>query len=166
MKYHYKEHIVKKHKKASIFLWMIPLACIAIIYFSFGLSIVSGPSMEPTLKDGETLIIRKAMASQYCKCGDIAVIAPSDQANTYLIKRIIAIGVDKVTVRDGAVWVNGKALKESYLPPEATTEGNFQEVIVPQGEIFVLGDNREESTDSRELGCFSQKDIFGIVLWK
>ena len=76
---------------------------------------VSGPSMEPTLHDGETVIIRKALANQYYHRGDIAVIAPSKQADTYLIKRIIAIGGDTVTIQDGKVFVNGKAVNEVYL---------------------------------------------------
>ena len=155
-----------KEKKRSALIWLIPLVLLVVIYFSFGLSMVSGPSMEPTLHDGETVIIRKAVANQYYHRGDIAVIAPSKQADTYLIKRIIAIGGDTVTIQDGKVFVNGKAVNEVYLTQDIFTEGNEEEISVPQGSIYLLGDNREESVDSRELGLFSQDDIFGIILWK
>lgn len=154
-----------KQKQRKFLFWLFPVAVLAAVYFSFGLSMVSGPSMEPTLHDGETVVIRKALAGQYYHRGDIAVIAPSKQADTYLIKRIVAVGGDTVKIQNGIVFVNGKAANEGYLPQGTVTDGE-NEVTVPSGNVYLLGDNRSESVDSRNLGCFSERDIFGIILWK
>ncbi len=75
--------------------------------------------------------------------------------NSY-IKRVIGLPGDHVQIKDGKVFLNGTELKEDYLPEGLKTndeKGAYTDVVVPEGYIFVMGDNREHSTDSRRLGC-------------
>ena len=83
------------------------------------------------------------------------------------IKRVIAVGGDTVEGVDGSVLVNGIAIDEPYLPSYATTD-DFGPVTVPEGEVFVMGDNRNDSVDSRSFGTISHADIVGrafVVMW-
>lgn len=83
------------------------------------------------------------------------------------IKRVIGLSGDTVEGRDGVVYVNGEAIDEPYLPRYAVTE-DFAMVEVPAGELFVMGDNRSDSIDSRSFGPIPEEDIVGrafIVMW-
>lgn len=83
------------------------------------------------------------------------------------IKRIIGIGGDTVEARDGVVYVNGEAIDEPYLPSYAVTD-DFTIVEVPAGDVFVMGDNRSDSVDSRSFGTIPEEEIVGrafIVMW-
>lgn len=83
------------------------------------------------------------------------------------IKRVIAVGGDTVEGRDGEVFVNGEAIDEPYLP-EGTTTSEFAEQPVPEGEVFVMGDNRSNSDDSRNFGPIEQDKIIGrafVLIW-
>lgn len=83
------------------------------------------------------------------------------------IKRVIAVGGDSIEARDGDVFVNGEMVEEIYLPSYADTF-DFGPVEVPEGEVFVMGDNRGDSVDSRSFGTISVDDIVGrafVVMW-
>jgi len=83
------------------------------------------------------------------------------------IKRVIGLGGDTVEARDGVMYVNGDVAEEPYLPSYAITE-DFGPVVVPEGEVFVMGDNRTDSIDSRSFGSIAESDIVGrafIVMW-
>jgi signal peptidase I len=105
------------------------------------------------------------------KRGDVIVFkAPPNQEKDY-IKRVIGVGGDSVMVKDGAVYVNNEKLDESaYLPADFKTyPGAFLQentaVTVPANNYFVLGDNRNFSSDSREWGFIKKKDIVGQTLF-
>ncbi|MFW5942435.1 MAG: signal peptidase I [bacterium] len=128
---------------------------------------VEGHSMMPTLEEGEYLIINKL--SYYLEepqRGDIIVLHfPRDQSKEY-IKRIIGLPGDLVEISDGQVSVNGVVLDEPYLNGAANYQtGSWR---VPDGQYFVMGDNRNNSSDSRNWSFLPHKDIVGkawVIYW-
>jgi signal peptidase I len=125
---------------------------------------VEGPSMQPTLTSGEYLWVNKVVYfewnGQYVlggpQRGDIAVLrAPGSAEDVDLIKRVIGLPGDRVRIQHGDVFINGRPLGEPYIRFRAsyTYPVDGQEVVVPDGQYFVLGDNRPNSRDSH-LGWF------------
>ena len=81
------------------------------------------------------------------------------------IKRVIGIAGDRVQIKDGKVYVNGEELKEEYLPEGTTTKTvYYNDVIVPEGCVYVMGDNRDQSMDSRTFGCIPLEKVEGKVI--
>ncbi len=127
---------------------------------------VSGPSMQPTLYTGDVLIANRYKAVTR---GSIVVIEKEKpNSNDWLIKRVIAVEGDTVKITDGYVYLNGEKLEEKYILSEGKTEvesdGEFI-VTVAEGEYFYLGDNRENSSDSRlkGFGTCSKNQIVGVI---
>jgi signal peptidase I len=87
---------------------------------------------------------------------------PGEQKN--LIKRVIAGPGDSIEIKDGAVYVNDVELQESYIHSTTTHSVPYQ--VIPEGEYFVMGDNRAVSYDSRELGVVDEEDILGKVVFR
>ncbi len=149
-------------------LFIITLAIVMIISsFFFRHTVVDGASMEKTLYDREHLIISDVFYTP--KRGDIIVFADyTTSVKKNLVKRVIAIEGDKVKItRDGEVMVNGKVLDEDYVnidKPGYTYRP--LEITVPAGELFVMGDHRNESIDSRDpyVGTISEDAVLGRVL--
>lgn len=129
--------------------------------------LVQGSSMEPTLQHGNRLLVNKiTYRFSPPQRGDIIVFhAPPSPSKDY-VKRLIAVAGDRVRVEDGVVFVNGEPLDEPYVA--AGDHSNLPEQIVPPGSVFVLGDNRARSQDSREFGFVRVDEIVGeafIVYW-
>jgi signal peptidase I len=127
---------------------------------------IEGYSMLPTLQEGEYIIINKL--SYYLdepERGDIIVLRfPNDRQRDF-IKRIVGIPGDHIEVADGVVSINGIPLKEPYINAEPTYSGTWD---VPDDEFFVLGDNRNNSSDSHNWSFLPRKDIVGkawIIYW-
>jgi len=130
---------------------------------------VEGHSMDQTLQDGEFVLVnRLAYRFGQAERGDIIVFHhPTDQNQEDLIKRIIGLPGDDVRVADGGVYVNGTRLKESYISPDRAP-AYTDEQVVPAGELYVLGDNRNNSSDSHQWGFVPMKDVIGraiIIYW-
>ena len=121
---------------------------------------VEGFSMEPTLDDGQYLLINKVgLHFHQPQRGDIIVFEyPLDTSKSF-VKRVIGVPGDTVEVRDQTTIVDGKTLKEPYI--RAPENGFYPRTVVPPGEYFVLGDNRNNSSDSRAWGMLPQKDVIG-----
>lgn len=145
-----------------------------ITYFFFRPFQVSGNSMYSNFKDKE-YIITNLISLRFSNPthGDVIVFkSPSDQ-NKDFIKRIIAIQGDEIFIENGKVYLNGNLLKEEYLDPGMQTFGGafLQEGVkktVPNEYFFVMGDNRNDSSDSRTWGFVNRKNIKGIsffVYW-
>lgn len=127
-------------------------------------TIVSGMSMYPTLHEGDYLLVnRMAYKFNQPKRGDIVVFQSHLSDERYLIKRVIGIEGDKVEIKNGEVFLNDQKLEEPYIK-NMKTNGNLA-VVVPQNAVFVLGDNRENSLDSRspDIGFVHVDEILGKV---
>ena len=131
----------------------------AVIIQFVGPTIVNGSSMYPTLENGDYLYMNKV--SNIDKNDIVVFDTHAKQRNMY-IKRVIATGGDAIKIKDSKVYVNGEELEEHYIL-EQEFWGEMDEVIVPKDKLFVLGDNRNNSTDSRYLGFIDKADVVGEV---
>jgi signal peptidase I len=127
---------------------------------------VDGASMEPTLTTGEYVIInRLSYKVGSPQRGDIIVFHyPVDPREEY-IKRVIGLPGDVVEVKGGSVYVNGQKLDETYLNVKTNYTGTWE---VPEGQLFVLGDNRNNSSDSHDWGTVPMDYVVGkaiVVYW-
>lgn len=126
---------------------------------------VSGHSMEATLHDGDNLIVDKfSYRFRDPERFDIIVFPYKYQENTYYIKRVIGLPGETVQIIDGYVYINNKQLKESYGLEEMRSAGIAEKPIkLGKDEYFVLGDNRNESSDSRDpsVGVLKREDLLG-----
>lgn len=150
------------------FLVFLALLCMvlgaAIVTFKItGLRFctVDGHSMDNTLFDGEQLLLNP---SAEIRSGDIVVF---EYGQTYLIKRVVGLPGDTVAVVKGVLYVNNIKYDESYLSEECITrfmDSSFM-VTVGEDEYFVMGDNRDNSRDSRSFGCVPRDTITGVAIW-
>lgn len=127
--------------------------------------VVKGGSMRPTLQDGERLLVSKfKYRINEPKRGDIIVFRSPVDPGDDLIKRVIAVPGERVEIVDGEVLVDGSSLDEPYARPNV---GNFPPHVVPDGRVFVLGDNRPNSEDSRYFGSVTIGSLKGkaVFIW-
>ena len=121
---------------------------------------VEGQSMDPSLHDSERLIIEKISYRFHPpQRGDIVVLRRPQRSVDPLIKRVIGLPSETVSIHDAMVYIDGDALVEPYL--DQPTWGSMAPVVVPEGHVFVMGDNRRSSNDSRAFGVVSLDDIVG-----
>lgn len=131
---------------------------------------VSGSSMYPNFHDGDYIITDKVTYKvSEPKRGDVVVFKnPKDETQDF-IKRIMGVPGDTINVKNGHVYLNGKLLEEPFLKPEVITNPGFflqegESVTVPEGRLVVMGDNRSNSSDSREWGYITKEEIIGRVV--
>ncbi len=145
---------------------LITVAAIAVLVATLLLPVlrIYGNSMTPTLQDGEIIFSLKTSDFEQ---GDIVAFYYN---NKILVKRVIAGPADWVDMdEDGTVYVNGELLDEPYLTERAYGECNIElPYQVPDGRIFVMGDHRSTSVDSRNtaVGCVSQEQIVGLIVFR
>ena len=152
---------------------MVTLIAGVLLLFSLCLRVVvvSGPSMKNTLYDGDWLIVLNNMFYREPEAGDIVVASKDafDNGNP-IIKRVIATEGQTVDIdfAAGLVYVDGVALDEPYtLTPTNLSEGVPFPIVVSEGSLFVMGDNRNESKDSRsyEIGLVDKREILGRAVF-
>ena len=138
--------------------------------FVFALVLVDGPSMRPTMETGDRLLV----VSRYIttpKKGDIVVFRPAYEGSKPYIKRVIADEGDTLDIdfETGEVFVNGQLIHEPYIAEKTKHRGDFVgPVTVPPGHVFVMGDNRNDSDDSRRsrVGMVDKKSIMGKATYR
>lgn len=160
----------------GLYTWvqaMVTAVVVVVLLFTFGVRLISvnGPSMQDTLYTGDELLIVNAM---YCnfKAGDIVVINDynaADPLSETLVKRIVAVGGQTVDIdfMEGRVYVDGQPLDEPYIKePTYVEEGLEFPITLAEDEVFVMGDNRNHSSDSRDsrLGPIKKGYLQGKVL--
>ena len=164
-----KEKVAKKKRfwrmLRNTFAVLIVVAAIAVLISTLFLPViqVSGDSMEPTLKDGDILLLIK---TKNFDRGDLCCIS---WQNKMLLKRVVGLPGDEINIdSDGVVSVNGKVLDEPYASEKSLGECDVQfPLTVPEDSLFVLGDKRATSVDSRSsaIGCVGREQIVGRVLF-
>ena len=159
--------------KREIFDWIKTIAVSLVLAFLIVQvikpTIVSGESMYPTLNDREYLILnRLSYKFGDIERGDIIVfktdLKQDNGKEKDLIKRVIAIPGDHLVIKESQVYLNDELLDETYIH-NAYTSGDI-DITIPDGKVFVMGDNRENSKDSRseDVGLVSEDDILGEVM--
>ncbi len=162
----------------------IALFCIILLYtYVLDHALVQGASMEPTLTDGNKLLMSRIYPEP--ECGDVVIIDAqeavlfeedgtlysSEGLGKIIVKRVIAVGGQELDIRfdEGIVYVDDVPLDEAYVKMPTTTpvSGAFEyPITIPEGYVFVLGDNRDISKDSRysDVGLIPESAILGKVL--
>ena len=138
---------------------------ILVLYFVFFPFKISGASMESTLRDGDRVFASRIMTSlnMYSK-GDLIIFNEYIDGNRVkVVKRVIALENDEVVIEGGELYINGELQSESYAL--GITDCSLK-TVVGAGEIFVLGDNRMKSTDSRDFGAVEKENVVGRVVVK
>ncbi len=158
-------HIVRDEFVA----WVKTLASAAvyatlIVTFGFQVARVEGQSMAPTLQDQDRLIVNKLIYRlDEPHAGDIVMLYYPVNPDKSFVKRVIAEEGDTVKISDGRVYVNDLPLDDSYVPPEYRSHDDYSPTMVPEGYYFVMGDHRNNSSDSRHWGMVPKKYIIGKV---
>ena len=167
------EENVKKQRESGkdFYEWVQALVCsvlVVVMLFTFVIRMigVDGHSMVPTLQDGDRLLVLNSMLYDDYKYGDIVVLRKSSFLSEPIVKRVIATEGQTVDIdfSTGSVYVDGVLLKEDYINELTfTEEGTEFPLTVPEGSIFVMGDNRNHSNDSRDsrLGTVDSRYVVG-----
>ena len=149
--------------------WVKTLASAAvyatlIVTFGFQVARVEGQSMAPTLADQDRLIVNKlAYRLSEPQRGDIVMLYYPLNPDKSFVKRVIAEENDTVRIVDGRVYVNDVPLLDDYVPPEYRSHDDWGPQVIPEGYYFVMGDHRNNSSDSRHWGFVPKKYIIGKV---
>ena len=163
--------------KVDLYFWlqalvMVLVALILIFTFVGRIIGVDGDSMYPTLHNGDLLLLQSVGYEP--KQGDVVVLTKEfDTSEGPIVKRVIATGGQHVVIDydAGTVTVDGEVLDEPYINPEEVMRQpggeTLTDVVVPEGSIFVMGDNRNHSSDSRNvtLGTVDERYVLGRALW-
>lgn len=158
------------HLMREVLETIVPAVLIALLInlFMAQATRVHGQSMEPNLHTDQRLVVEKLSYNRYLRQffafegpqhGDVVVIRLPTQGNELLIKRVIGLPGDVIEIHDNQVFVNGQPLQEPYLA--SSTSGSYGPTTVPPLNIFVLGDNRNFSNDSRSFGTVPLKNVVG-----
>lgn len=172
----------REFKQWAIMLVVVVLVALLVRTLLFESFEVQGHSMEPNFHNNERIIVNKIVYDLHPpQPGDVIVLkVPSHHSD--FIKRVIAVGGDKVSVNGDTVTVNGKKLDESYIAAavaDSEKQGSAYNInnfptteipdgTVPNGYLFVMGDNRSHSEDSRMIGYVPVSDVIGradVILW-
>lgn len=155
----------------QVFFDIVETVVLAVVLF-LGINAISarvrvdGSSMIPTLHNGEFVLVnRLAYRTGSLQRGDIIVFRSINQDDLDLIKRIIGLPGDDVLIQNGQVIVNGQALVEPYIAAPPRYSGEWR---VPEGHLFVLGDNRNDSSDSHQWGLLPMENVIGkavLIYW-
>jgi signal peptidase I len=152
---------------------VVIMAILVMVYlFIMSPQEVNGESMEPSFHNGEYILTNKVTYKfREPARGDVVIFKSWKDKDVDYIKRVIALAGETVSLNNNSIYVNGEKLDEQYLSPNtAIFGGSFlqdgQTETVPDGMIFVMGDNRPHSSDSREFGPVAKEDIIGVVIMR
>ena len=156
----------KKHDLLYILaVFLVVLLCWYVSKYHYQLMLVDGQSMEPTFRDKAVVLLDKHYAQR--KTGDV-VYCRCESVGRYIVKRIAAVPGDSIKAQNGVLYING--LPSVPLPEESLRAEYISddETLIPDGMYFLLGDNTEESVDSRYeiVGLMPESDILAKVITK
>jgi signal peptidase I len=160
----------KETRARAVLGWVLAfgvaiVAAIAIRTFIFEIIHVDGPSMEPTLYTDESLVVEKV--SRYFglpERGDVIIVRYPHKDDTY-VKRTIGLPGETIEIKDSIVYIDGVPLYEDYINSESYSD--MEPTVVPEDHVFVMGDNRAHSWDSRVEGTgpIARDDILGHAVF-
>lgn len=158
--------ILKKVRR-EVFEWVqaiVIAVVLALIIRNFVFTVVrvDGQSMEPTLQHNDRMIVWRVGYEP--KQSDIVIFNPQGyDKNIYWVKRVIALEGQHVTIdySENAVYVDGERIEEAYLGERMLPQQTITDITVPEGYVFVMGDNRNHSTDGRVIGPIKEESIIG-----
>ena len=163
-----------KKKKIKVFIKDSAIVLILSIIFAIVVgqflrfSTVIGHSMDNTLYDEERLLVNKFVYKNNApERGDIVIVERKDLSIQYLVKRVIAVEGDSLEIKDNVVYLNDEILEEDYILEEMITD-DLEKITIQEGKIFVMGDNRNNSMDSRDkiIGTVDiEKEVFGKAVF-
>ncbi|KHE67120.1 signal peptidase I [Halobacillus sp. BBL2006] len=163
----------KKYQRAIRTILFALLLAFVFRSFMFASYIVDGESMEPTLYDGNLLMVNKVVYDWKDIGRKDVIVFHANEKEDY-VKRVIGVGGDEIEVKDDQLYVNGELVDEHYLDSLRPHDGlpftddfTLQQVTgqkkVPEGKLFVMGDNRRDSLDSRYFGFVNIETVVGKV---
>src|ERR671937_1874768 len=163
----------KSFLRDTLEIVFLALVLYVVIQYAVQTVHVLGSSMYPTLHDNDLLVASKISYKLHApQRGDIIIFKPPNDDARDFIKRVIALPGDRLRIDKATVYINGEGLKEPYLPERWTLNNTWptdgREVIVPPDHYFVLGDNRNHSSDSRTFGYIDINEILGkaeVRIW-
>ena len=140
---------------------VVAVLLVILLGYVFGLMRNLSLNMQPAFQDGDLVLYYRIVQSY--AADEVVVIHHQDQA---MLERVVAVAGDTVDITADGLMINGSVVQEPHASGETTqfTEGVTFPLTVPQGQVFVLGDNREHATDSRIFGCIDIADIDGRVM--
>jgi signal peptidase I len=150
---------IRKNAKFLISITILLLVVISVRLFVLEDVYVSGISMLPAYRSGETVLIRKLLYTP--QRGDVVVFDSPSQ--TRLVKRIIGLPGEEIEILNGIIYIDGAAVDKKY---QTTTDKNemMSKITIPENSVFLMGDNRSFSSDSRNFGPISTKSVIGVVI--
>lgn len=145
-----------------VLLSCLLLVAAALLSGALAVVTVSSSSMRPTVCEGDRLLVWTVRAGALAGRGDLVVLRATDGAR--LLKRLVAVGGQSVEVVDGRLVVDGRPQDERFVDLESVDGTSFGPVTVAPGSVFVLGDDREHSIDSRDFGDVPRSRVVGVLL--
>lgn len=161
---------IKEFFRDSFKYIVVIVVVLFICLYVVTLQQVIGPSMQPTLKDGEVLLLNKAKY-KFFKVHRDDVVAVKSNDDKVLIKRIIGLPGETIEYKDNTLYINSEMYEENLYDGMETEDFKLEDIgysVIPDGMYFILGDNRGNSKDSREIGLVKKSDIIGkcsIRIW-
>ncbi|HPZ07453.1 MAG TPA: signal peptidase I [Candidatus Eremiobacteraeota bacterium] len=161
------KNVINEYLDAIIIAGLTALFLISYIIRTF---YIPSSSMRPTLVPNDYILVNEFIYRFYePQRGDIIVFKPPTKKDAPdYIKRVIGMENETLEVKDGKVFINGVPLKEDYIPPEQAPDYEYGPKKIPEGNLFVMGDNRNNSEDSHAWGFLPKKNIVGkafIIFW-
>ena len=170
-----KQEVKEEKNDRGLYEWMQSLVCsvlAVVLLFTFVIRLigVDGHSMLPTLQHGDRLLVTTSLIDSDYEYGDIVILRKDTFLSKSIVKRVIATGGQTVDIdfQTGSVYVDGRLLDEPYIAELTfTQEGMEFPLTVPEGSIFVMGDNRNGSNDSRDssLGTVDTRYVIGKAVF-
>lgn len=160
---------IRELLKDSLKLILIVFVILFLMIYIVSVTQVVGSSMSPTLSDGEVLILNKFNYRIFdVKRGDIISLDYED--TKYLIKRVIGLPGETVEIKNNELYINNTLYEEDYLPDDLVypdfSLSDLGYSVIPDDMYLVLGDNREDSLDSREIGLIKKEEINGKIIFR